>query len=197
MMRYSISPHPTIRRPAAVILVAAAISLGAACGGGDDASDAPTASLPTTTAPAVDPPVTAVERAVDLFFLSADGRLAKRVVIAQAGEELVTAMNALAEGPREPGLVPALPAGTEVRDVSLADGTARVDLSSAFVTGYPSGGSAAELEVLAPIVYTLTAVPGVSRVLITADGATPDLPGSAFGFGQPLTRADLPAELAP
>lgn len=200
MMRFPVPPSRFSRRLAALATLLAIVLIGAACGGDDAAG---TGSTPVTTAPATttaaptatptDPPG---ERVVDLFFLSADGRLAQRVVIAREGEELTTAMAALIEGPREAGLVPALPPGTELLAATLADGVAQVDLNAAFAAGYPSGGTAAELEVLAPIVYTLTSAPGVRAVLITVEGAAPELPGSGFDLAQPLVRADLPAELA-
>jgi spore germination protein GerM len=118
----------------------------------------------------------------------------RREVLAD-GPALRLALEELAEGPESAELLPALPAGTVVIDASLVDGTARIDLDAAFERGYPSGGAAAEIAVLAPLVYTATAVDGALRALITVEGRTPALAGSQFDLSAPLARGDFPDDL--
>ena len=86
----------------------------------------------------------------------------------------------------------AVPRGTEIIEVTLHGDEARVDLTGAFASGYPSGGAAAELAVLAPIVYTATGVPSITRVRFTVNGEVPALPGSQFDWAAPFSRDDLP-----
>jgi spore germination protein GerM len=113
-----------------------------------------------------------------------------------AGEPaLRLALHQLAAGPRTAGLLPGLPGGTTVRSATAANGTARIDLGTAFERGYPGGGADAEIAALAPLVFTATAVPGVQRALITVEGHAPNLPGTQFDLSRPLARSDFPADL--
>ncbi len=65
------------------------------------------------------------------------------------------------------GLATAIPAATRLRDVSLADGVATVDLGGAFDDG---GGSASMLGRIAQVVATLTRFPTIQRVAFRIDG---------------------------
>ncbi len=164
----------------AILLSALALALAAACG--DSGEDGPTAAAAATVI---------VYFTDDAGTLVAETRAVGAMTIAEA-------MAALAEGPEDVDLVPALPPGTGVRSTSLGrGGVAEVDLSAEFAEGYPSGGAAAEAAVLGPLVFTATEVPGIEAVLITVDGLVPDLIGSAFDFSVPLDRQDVPAEVAP
>ena len=81
------------------------------------------------------------------------------------------ALTELLEGPTDEevasGLSSAIPAGTTLRDVSLADGVATVDLDGTFDDG---GGSASMLGRVAQVVATLTRFPTVDRVAFRIDG---------------------------
>jgi germination protein M len=166
----------------AAVLIALACALGATlvagCGGGDRGAV-------EETAPA---------RTVRVYFPASDGAglVVERRRVPAGEPALGAALAELAAGPRAAGAARALPAATTVRSASAAGGTARVDLNRAFVDHYPGGGSAAEVAVLAPLVWTATAQPGVRRVLVTVDGRAPDLLGSQFDLSAPLTRADFP-----
>jgi spore germination protein GerM len=194
-----------LARPTALVLVGCAALSLAACGGSGDAEstsasvaqattqatvNTPTVgtSVPTTSAPAP-------TRKVTLFFADAD---AQRLIeesrgTAATGSDLRAALVELANGPA-PGSAGqrALPEGTTVVGTNVQGGEALVNLSSAFVTGYPSGGAAAEFAVLAPLVYTATAINGIERVRITVDGQTPAPAGSQFDWSGTLSRADFP-----
>ena len=87
------------------------------------------------------------------------------------------------------GLTTAIPAGTTLRSVAIAGGTATVDLSRDFESG---GGSSSMLTRVAQVVYTVTQFPAVQRVAFRLDGK----PVSAIGgegvvVDPPVTRADF------
>jgi hypothetical protein len=91
------------------------------------------------------------------------------------------AMNALLAGPqgRElwdgAGISSAIPAGTELRGISISGGIATVDLSSEFEAG---GGSASMFGRLGQVVYTLTQFPTVTSVVFQVEGRTVTVFGS-------------------
>lgn len=206
-----------------LLVGAIAVSLGlmAGCGETEDPSP-PAASVPATTTPSVAAPAVpedttpeavpvpeetgpgpspttppappAATSEVTVFFADAQGAL-----VAERHPGPVTlagAFAALADGPRDPALAPSLPPGTRLLSAAADAGVARLDLSAEFAAGYPSGGAAAELAVLGPIVYSATAVPEVSAVALTVEGATPSLAGSQYDLSVPLVRDDLGATLA-
>jgi hypothetical protein len=84
-------------------------------------------------------------------------------------------MTALIAGPKgaelesRPAMVTAIPDGTRLLGVTIADGIADVDLSSQFESG---GGSYSVQARLAQVVYTLTQFPTVDGVLFRIDGKT-------------------------
>jgi spore germination protein GerM len=175
--------HRTRSRAAALALaVAAALALVAAGCGGEGSGSAPTGPAPEATLTAYFP--TRDREAI----------VPVRVPRPAAGGALESALAALAQGPSDPALGPALPGGTRVLGARVEGGTARVDLSGDFAAAYPSGGSAAEIAALAPLVFTATEVPGVERVLVTVEGRTPDVP-SQLDLAAPLARTDFPPEI--
>ena len=107
-------------------------------------------------------------------------------------------LGALVEGtdqaPPEAGLSTAIPAGTEVLGVDLADRIATVDLSSEFVSG---GGSLSMRMRVAQVVYTLTQNK-VEGVLFKIDGVPVDaIGGEGVDVSDPQTRADYEDLLPP
>jgi germination protein M len=91
------------------------------------------------------------------------------------------AMNALLAGPQgselqaTPAITSAIPAGTELRGISISGGIATVDLSSEFEAG---GGSASMFGRLGQVVYTLTQFPTVKSVVFQVEGRTVTVFGS-------------------
>lgn len=83
------------------------------------------------------------------------------------------AMNALLAGPTPeeqttwPAISTAIPAGTTLNGVSVADGIAKVDLSSQFESG---GGTFSVTARLAQVVYTLEQFPTVDAVEFYING---------------------------
>lgn len=64
------------------------------------------------------------------------------------------------------GLAPLLPAGTEILGLTVRDGLARVDFSSAFLDYAP----ARERQLLGALVFTLTEFPTINRVELLVEG---------------------------
>ena len=189
-----------------------------ACGDGSGGSaNSSTSSVPTTTAapststsPTSTPPTSSAvitstststsststtEPAplVDVkVYLLRQGRLviAHRQVVGPA--VLKAALTALLEGPaaaeRGSGVDSAVPAGTRLLDVALADGgQATVDVSAEYATG---GGTLSMEARVAQIVFTATQFPNVTQVLFRMDGSPIEfLGGEGLILTDPQTRA--------
>jgi spore germination protein GerM len=176
----------TTRLAAAVVLVLACLAVLAACDDDDGARSVSSEATTTTTT---------TTQTVTAWFAGDDGRLvAEQRTVDDAPDPLTAAMRAVAAGPETPGLLPALPAGTTVRSAEQAGSVALVDLSREFADDFPGVGSADQIATLSPLVWTATEVAGVDEVLLTVDGAVPEIPGLQFDLSAPLTREDLPVE---
>ena len=106
------------------------------------------------------------------------------------------ALEALLDGPtadeRAGGLASAIPAGTTLLDISLADAVATVDLSGTFDDG---GGSASMLGRVAQVVATLTRFPTIDRVAFRLDGEPVEtIGGEGVAVNPPLGRRDIEDE---
>ena len=111
------------------------------------------------------------------------------------------AMTELLAGPtaREAGASPALttaiPAGTSLRGLEVANGLATVDLSGSFESG---GGSASMFGRLAQVTFTLTQFPTVDRVAFRLDGSPVTVfSGEGIVLDRPSVRADFESFLPP
>ncbi|HET7516003.1 MAG TPA: GerMN domain-containing protein [Gaiella sp.] len=160
-----------MRAAAAAALLGAL--LGAGCDGGS--STAETATVPTT------PPATETDAATSsvAVYLLRDGKVSPvRRTIESTPAVARAALTQLLAGPtageRADGLSSAIPTGTTLRDVSLADGVATVDLDGAFDDG---GGSTSMLGRVAQVVATLTRFPTIERVAFRIDGKPVDAIG--------------------
>jgi spore germination protein GerM len=79
------------------------------------------------------------------------------------------------------------PAGTIARSAHVSGSTATVDLGGAIAA--PQSGSFTEDGEFKALVWTLTALPGVSAVQVRVDGArVSTLPGGHLELDEPLTR---------
>ena len=92
---------------------------------------------------------------------------------AQTRQVATAAVKALLQGPDRTelatGIGTQIPPGTRLNSIAIANGIARIDLSS----DYQSGGSPRSLQLrLAQVVYTLTQFPTVSAVRLSVDGAS-------------------------
>ena len=186
----------------AFLAIGAGATVLSGCGGAT--SESP--STPDSTAQTSAPPAatttlqaststTTPARKVKLYFADADAQQLieeSRPTVA-TGSDLRAALVELAKGPTSASTQQsALPVGTAIIGTNVRSGEALVNLSSEFSQGYPAGGAAAEFAVLAPLVYTATAIGGVERVRITVDGRTPAPVGSQFDWTRAFTRADFP-----
>jgi spore germination protein GerM len=191
------------RRLLIVVLVAALACL-AGCGGGSGGDETRSGTTTPVASVATTEPSTTVatstsaqaDETVTVYFADSDAMelLPEERSVPEA--DLRAALVELAKGPSEAGHQNALPAGTAIVGTAVQGGEALVNLSSEFTTGYPPGGAAAEFAVLAPLVYTATAVPGVDRVRITVDGQTPSPAGSQYDWTGSFSRADFPGAVA-
>ncbi len=151
-------------------MLAASLALLVLVAAGCDGDDA--AVPPETTAPGETTPQPTPETATFAVYLLRDGVIAPvRRTVASTPAVARAAVEALMTGPTadetSDGLVTAIPDGTTLLDVSLADGVATVDLSGTFDDG---GGSASMLGRVAQVVATLTQFSTVERVAFRLDG---------------------------
>ncbi|MCB0989035.1 MAG: GerMN domain-containing protein [Microthrixaceae bacterium] len=198
-----VTPRPTgahlrrARRVTAVGLLAATLVLGG-CGSddGDKAdSTAPgtasstTAAGSTTTAAggSTSSSEPASQSDVTVYFVRDEKIAATTRSVTGVGIG-AAALEAVIAGPNEVesgiGFSNAVPAGTEVLGVNIADGVATVDLSA----GFESGGGSLSMQLrVAQVVATLTQFDTVSSVTIRIDGKEVDGIG---GEGVPATDLD-------
>lgn len=144
---------------------------------------------PSATATTTRPPDTVV----GAVYLWHDDRLVPvdRDLPRQAS--LAQLINALAAGPTageaDSGLSTGISDVATIRGVSMARGTATVDLDRTFVEAGPMAQSAALIQVI----FTLTAWPGVGRVAFTLEGGPVEVPrGDGTLTTEPLARDDFP-----
>ena len=184
----------TIRRGGPTLLPTL---LAAALLGGCGSEDQPSAGDATTT--------TTGQReagAAQLYFTAGEQfrTVERKIPVGPPARELHAAAAALIAGPTpreartEVTTASQIPAGTELRGVTLADGTATVAVSGEFTRGVPARPGArdraerAEIDArLAQVTYTLTQFPGVERARVVA-GGEPVAPGAG---GAEQARADL------
>jgi hypothetical protein len=106
--------------------------------------------------------------------------------VASAAVKALLAGPTDAEGNRE--ISTAVPDGSQLLSLSVADGVATVDLSGEFESG---GGSASVLTRLGQMVYTLTQFPTVKSVVFQIEGETRHVFSSeGVVLDKPVTRAD-------
>ncbi len=89
------------------------------------------------------------------------------VAVAHAAVQQLLAGPTAAESAGASRLVSAIPSGSRLLDIALANGIATVDLSGQFESG---GGSASMFARLAQVVYTVTAFPSITGVRFRLDG---------------------------
>jgi germination protein M len=177
---------------AALVLLAAGVT---ACGDDDETSSStttdPPAATTTTTAGSTTTEEPAEATEVRAYFLRNEevGPVART---ATTEGVLAEALTALVAGPttdeQDLGFSTAIPEGTELVGVEVADGVATVDLSTEFGSG---GGSASMMGRVAQVVFTATQFPTVESVLFELEG-TPvtTLGGEGLILDEPQARTD-------
>jgi hypothetical protein len=150
-----------------VTLAMVTLCVGLAAGCDDEESAQPPAATQTETrTETVD-----ATSSVAVYFLR-DGKVSPvRRTIPATPAIARAALTELLAGPtddeRAAGLASAIRSGTELRDISLANGTATVDLDGTFEDG---GGSASMQDRVAQVVVTLTRFPTIDHVAFRIDG---------------------------
>lgn len=134
----------------------------------------PITAAPVTVAHDEGPEVAVGQTLNRVWFLTASERLAPAY---RDGTTAAASVRALLDGPVAgdiEGLVTLIPAGTELRSITMAGGVATVDLTGTFASG---GGSLSMMGRIAQVVYTLTEFPGVERVAFALDGQPVEMIG--------------------
>ncbi len=196
-VRISSPPRLGVHNGALFLLaiLAALTLLVAACDSDDGADAEATTSVANSTSQQTSAEAPPALTEVVVYFINEDGVLVGERRASEVPDPLQAAISVLSSGPEAPGLFPALESGAAVQSVELAGAIALIDLNQAFVDQIPGGGSTAQIETLAPLVYTATAVDGVESVSLTVDGGLVDAPGLAIDVGEALVRDDLPIEV--
>lgn len=137
-------------------------------------------------------PQKTAETSVGVYYTKVDGRTLGRwnVSLGPARDlpsvAFYATVQALAGPPPDIEAV-RFPAGTIAHTVHVSGSTATVDLGGAVAA--PQSGSFAEDGEFKALVWTLTALPGISAVQVRLNGArVPTLPGGHLELDEPLTR---------
>ena len=155
-----------------------------------DATPTPSATVEVTPSEAPEEPAGDIN--YEVWFVVGDKIfLEHRTAPATQGVARL-AMESLLAGPigpeAESGDTTAIPEGTSLLGISIADGTATVDLSDEFDSG---GGSAGMFLRLAQVVFTLTQFPTVQGVDFRIEGEPVEtFSGEGIVLDGPQTRAD-------
>lgn len=191
-----------MRRAALAVVVAVAALAGVGCGVPGSSSPeviqerdvpfqllAPTASVTSTTQPGS----VATARAT-IYLIDADGRLVSAEREVKYPATVARAVEALLQGPTEDEtgrLSTSITSGTHLLDLDgPTDGLVTVDLSEELldITGRQ------QILALAQVVYTVTALPNVERVLFRIDGERREVPnGDGKLTSSPLGRGSYRA----
>jgi len=126
---------------------------------------------------------------VILYFADKNGYLvaSKKDIPAEAGVARLTLRELCLGPPAQSGLYPTLPAGTQLKDISIKNGLARVDFNKNLKTGH-KGGSSGELLTVYSIVNTLTQFPAIKEVQILIDGQVEQTLAGHLDISKPLKR---------
>ena len=177
---------PRGERLAAAIAIVACLAVATGCGGGGEA--------PTTTTEATTTGRTTTDASsVAVYFLRDEKVSPVRRSIGATSAVARAALEELLAGPTPAdagsGLVSAIPGGTRLLGVSIADGVATVDFDGRFDDG---GGSASMLGRVAQVVATLTRFPTVDRVAFRLDGKPVEaIGGEGVVVDPPVGRGDI------
>ncbi|HLI72741.1 MAG TPA: GerMN domain-containing protein [Acidimicrobiales bacterium] len=151
-------------------------------------------STPTSTSTSTPSPI---EVPVTIFLMGADGHVVPRQRdVPVSAPDLFTVMGALVLGPTDAeaasGLLSAIPAQTTVLGATISGGVATVNLGTTFgqLVGPP------QIQAVAQVVFTASAVPGVTGVMFQLDGQPVEVP-VASGAQVPVANTSQFTSLAP
>lgn len=154
----------------------------------------PSSTTPSSSPATTSPPAATTD--VRVYFLRGGRIDVAHRAVAPTPRIATAAMTQLLSGTTpadtSAGMVTSVPAGTRLLGVSVAGGTATVDLSASFASGADPASISGRL---AQVTYTLTQFPTVSRVAFRVGGQALSTLGGV-SLAQPLSRPTFP-ELAP
>jgi lipoprotein-anchoring transpeptidase ErfK/SrfK len=157
------------------------------CGGHSATPAATPSGTTTTSAP--------VEVSAEVFLLQGEGLKAVRRRLPE--RTAAAAVTALLQGPtaaeEKAEIHTQVPAATRLRSVSVTGGIATVDLSRAYVDGTDTPSLRARLVQL---VWTATAVPGVTGVRLHVEGRKATSMGQGISVTRTLTRENVDPPVA-
>jgi spore germination protein GerM len=191
-------PRSFVHFGASSVAVAALAVLVSSCGGSPTTLTATTTTLPNTTTTKPGSTTTtnpSTLRTSVLYFLRGSTLGVSDRTGPSTADPRYAALVALVSGtvPAETaaGLATDIPAGTTVRGLQIKAGVATANLSPQYL----GPGTLSSLQGrLAQIVYTLTAFPNVSSVVIEVGGQR--IPNLAFvSLANPITRSQVTASL--
>lgn len=176
-----------------LVLAVAAAACGASGGGSVDSGSSPTRP-PTTASPTTGPGTTepAATTDVELYFTRGEKIVAVTRTVPKVTRIGAETVKALVGGPdaaeAADGFGTAIPPETRFRDLAIADGVARVDLSKDFESG---GGTLSLSLRLAQVTCTLDQFPTVSGVRFMLDGRLVNVfSGNGIVLDKPVSCAD-------
>jgi germination protein M len=86
------------------------------------------------------------------------------------------------------GLIPVIPANTEILGMSINDGLCKIDFTKDFLN---YGNKEEEEAIVKSVIYTLTEFPTIEEVQIMIEGKYPDKLTYGLNLTTPLTRKDI------
>lgn len=98
----------------------------------------------------------------------------------------VNALEKLIAGPKNVDLISVIPPGTELISIQVQDGLAILNFNQALISNH-WGGAEAEKATVASIVKTLTAFPGIDKILILVEGRSGQSIAGHIFFDEPLS----------
>lgn len=147
-------------------------------------------STPTPAAVSPTPTTGAQQTDVSVYFLRGEHLAAARRAIPRTPEIGTAALEELLTGPtaeeQSIGFSSAIPPGTRLRELSIENGVATVDLAGQFAE---EGGSLSMMARVAQVVFTLTQFPSVQGVQFRLDGQPVEaLGGEGLMLDRPVGR---------
>jgi germination protein M len=155
-----------------IVALASVLLLAVGCGSSGKGSTASTSVPASSSSSSVSSTAPSEGSALTIYLVAKEHVVAagRRAPAAATPEDAVRALLNGPQGAVESGLgmTTAIPDGTVLHSVTVADGVATVDLSSEFAAG---GGSLSMQERVAQVVFTLTKFPEIERVRFRIDGS--------------------------
>lgn len=194
------NPQDTGRISTSLVAGVSVVMLAAAAGGAwwawnTISTSPPQSEVPTLSqSPQDTPPAT--EQKVQVYWVDDVNNqielVPSSITIENAdnpSEALEMAFQQLLAGPEEEAIASAIPAETQLRNLSVQSDGVHLDLSEDFTTG---GGSASMQSRLGQIIYTATSLDPDAQVWIDVGGKPLEvLGGEGLIVDQPMTRQDF------